>query len=250
MPLSSSACRRRARWGREDHPVHALPRRAVILAVPAVVAVPVPEHRLPGRAGTSMVAIPTWGEAVRDRDLADHGTRPCSCGWAGSSPSCDRQPDLADDLADRLANTDGIEEIVGLTGPGLRRDHAFIALAVIVGTFFVQEGHRRVRVQVRERIIRTSRMTTSRSTYLPLHVNMARVVPVIFTASMPSHPPRSASSSYATALDFTTIFRVRSSAYIVGESLLHHHLHLFSLRSHSVPVARRRPEEVLIFVAA
>src|SRR3954465_259745 len=64
----------------------------------------------------------------------------------------------------------------------------FIALAVIVGIVFVQEGQRRIPVQYAKRIV-GRRMTTGGSTYLPLRVNMAGVIPVIFAASIMAFPP-------------------------------------------------------------
>src|SRR4051812_47096411 len=55
----------------------------------------------------------------------------------------------------------------------------FIALAVIVGIVYVQEGQRRIPVQYAKRVV-GRRMTTGGQTYLPLRVNMAGVIPVIF----------------------------------------------------------------------
>ncbi|KKK87971.1 hypothetical protein LCGC14_2747900, partial [marine sediment metagenome] len=59
----------------------------------------------------------------------------------------------------------------------------FIALAVITGIVFIQEGQRRIPVQYAKRVI-GRRMTGGGSTSLPLRVNMAGVIPVIFAASM------------------------------------------------------------------
>src|SRR5215217_3166973 len=64
----------------------------------------------------------------------------------------------------------------------------FIALAVIVGIVFVQEGQRRIPVQYAKRVV-GRRMTTGGQTYLPLRVNMAGVIPVIFAASIMAFPP-------------------------------------------------------------
>src|SRR5580765_1876246 len=55
----------------------------------------------------------------------------------------------------------------------------FIALAVVAGIVFVQEGQRRIPVQYAKRVI-GRRMTSGGQTYLPLRVNMAGVIPVIF----------------------------------------------------------------------
>src|SRR5918997_114071 len=59
----------------------------------------------------------------------------------------------------------------------------FVALAVIVAIVFVQKGHRPIPVQYAKRVV-GRRMTTGGSTYLPLRVNMAGVIPVIFAASI------------------------------------------------------------------
>src|SRR5215216_7511442 len=48
----------------------------------------------------------------------------------------------------------------------------FVALAVIVGIVYVQEGQRRIPVQYAKRVV-GRRMTTGGQTYLPLRVNMA-----------------------------------------------------------------------------
>src|SRR3954452_1292973 len=64
----------------------------------------------------------------------------------------------------------------------------FIALAVIVAIVFVQEGQRRIPVQYAKRVV-GRKMTSGGSTYLPLRVNMAGVIPVIFAASIMAFPP-------------------------------------------------------------
>ncbi len=64
----------------------------------------------------------------------------------------------------------------------------FIALAVIASIVFVQEGQRRIPIQYAKRVI-GRRMTQGGQTYLPLRVNMAGVIPVIFAASIMAFPP-------------------------------------------------------------
>jgi preprotein translocase subunit SecY len=93
----------------------------------------------------------------------------------------------------------------------------FIALAVIVGIVFVQEGQRRIPVQYAKRIV-GRRMTTGGSTYLPLRVNMAGVIPVIFAASIMAFPPTIGQLlNTPAALDFAAFFSPNSWAYVVGE---------------------------------
>ncbi len=93
----------------------------------------------------------------------------------------------------------------------------FIALAVIVAIVFVQEGQRRIPVQYAKRVV-GRKMTSGGSTYLPLRVNMAGVIPVIFAASIMAFPPTIAQLlNTPAALDFAAFFSPSSWAYVVGE---------------------------------
>ncbi len=96
----------------------------------------------------------------------------------------------------------------------------FIGLAVIVFIVFMQEGQRRIPVQYAKRVV-GRRMSGGGSTYLPLRVNMAGVIPVIFAASLMAFPPTIGTLSQASwARDFSAFFSPNGWAYIVGESLL------------------------------
>jgi len=93
----------------------------------------------------------------------------------------------------------------------------FLALAVIVAIVFVQEGQRRIPVQYAKRIV-GRRMTSGGSTYLPLRVNMAGVIPVIFAASIMAFPPTIGQLlNTPAALDFAAFFSPEGWAYVVGE---------------------------------
>jgi preprotein translocase subunit SecY len=96
----------------------------------------------------------------------------------------------------------------------------FIALAVIVAIVFVQEGQRRIPVQYAKRVV-GRRMTSGGSTYLPLRVNMAGVIPVIFAASIMAFPPTVGQLFGGTQTnfwnDFATFFSPNSWPYVVGE---------------------------------
>jgi preprotein translocase subunit SecY len=93
----------------------------------------------------------------------------------------------------------------------------FIALAVIVAIVFVQEGQRRIPVQYAKRMV-GRKMTSGGSTYLPLRVNMAGVIPVIFAASIMAFPPTIGQLlNTPAALDFAAFFSPSSWAYVVGE---------------------------------
>jgi preprotein translocase subunit SecY len=93
----------------------------------------------------------------------------------------------------------------------------FIALAVILGIVFIQEGQRRIPVQYAKRIV-GRRMTTGGSTYLPLRVNMAGVIPVIFAASIMAFPPTIGQFSNAGwAQDVSAFFDPNDWAFVIGE---------------------------------
>jgi preprotein translocase subunit SecY len=94
----------------------------------------------------------------------------------------------------------------------------FIALAVIVGIVFIQEGQRRIPVQYAKRVV-GRRMTSGGSTYLPLRVNMAGVIPVIFAASLMAFPPTIGQLSQAGwAQDVSAFFNPNGWAFVAGES--------------------------------
>jgi preprotein translocase subunit SecY len=96
----------------------------------------------------------------------------------------------------------------------------FIALAVIVAIVFVQEGQRRIPVQYAKRVV-GRRMTSGGSTYLPLRVNMAGVIPVIFAASIMAFPPTMGQLLGGTGdnfwNDFAVFFNPDGWAYVAGE---------------------------------
>ena len=64
----------------------------------------------------------------------------------------------------------------------------FLALGVVAAVVFIQEGQRRIPIQYAKRVI-GRRMSSGGQTYLPLRVNMAGVIPVIFAASIMAFPP-------------------------------------------------------------
>ncbi len=57
------------------------------------------------------------------------------------------------------------------------------ALAIVIGVVFVEQGQRRIPVQYAKRMV-GRRMYGGTSTYLPLKVNQAGVIPVIFASSL------------------------------------------------------------------
>src|SRR6185503_3410918 len=61
--------------------------------------------------------------------------------------------------------------------------YAVIALGVIAAIIFIQEGQRRIPVQYAKRV-RGTRVYSGTSTHIPLRVNSAGVIPIIFAISI------------------------------------------------------------------
>jgi preprotein translocase subunit SecY len=96
----------------------------------------------------------------------------------------------------------------------------FIALAVIAAIVFIQEGQRRIPVQYAKRVV-GRRMAGGGQTYLPLRVNMAGVIPVIFAASLMAFPPTVGELIQSPwARDLSAFFSPNGAAYLIGESIL------------------------------
>jgi preprotein translocase subunit SecY len=88
-----------------------------------------------------------------------------------------------------------------ITGPdGLLRIIPFVIIAIVViaGVVFINEGQRRIPVQYASRM-RGRRMTQATTQYLPLKVTMAGVIPIIFAISILLFPAQIA--QYFTASD-------------------------------------------------
>jgi preprotein translocase subunit SecY len=95
-----------------------------------------------------------------------------------------------------------------------------IAIGVIAAIVYIQEGQRRIPVQYAKRVV-GRRMSGGGSTYLPLRVNMAGVIPVIFAASLMAFPPTIGELIHSKAArDFSVFFNPNGTAYIIGESIL------------------------------
>jgi len=93
----------------------------------------------------------------------------------------------------------------------------FIALAVVAAVVFMQEGQRRIPIQYAKRVI-GRRMSGGGQTYLPLRVNMAGVIPVIFAASIMAFPP-TVGQLIPGAEGLANFFSPNGWAYIVGETV-------------------------------
>jgi preprotein translocase subunit SecY len=101
-------------------------------------------------------------------------------------------------------------------GPMERLFFPLIALAVVAAVVFVQEGQRRIPIQYAKRMV-GRRMTAGGATYLPLRVNMAGVIPVIFAAALLAFPPTIATYFPATRGFVDRHFQPSDLSYLLVE---------------------------------
>ena len=94
-----------------------------------------------------------------------------------------------------------------------------VSIAVVVAVVFVQEGQRRIPVQYARRQL-GNRQTTGGSTYMPLRVNMAGVIPVIFAAAILAIPSTVASFVPAWNGWVARNFQFTSWEYLTTEAVL------------------------------
>jgi preprotein translocase subunit SecY len=72
-------------------------------------------------------------------------------------------------------------------GPMEKLFFPLVALGIVVSVVFVQEGQRRIPIQYAKQMV-GRRQSGGGSTYMPLRVNMAGVIPVIFAAALLAIP--------------------------------------------------------------
>jgi preprotein translocase subunit SecY len=94
-----------------------------------------------------------------------------------------------------------------------------VALGVIVAVVYIQEGQRRIPIQYAKRMV-GRRQTAGGSTYMPLRVNMAGVIPVIFAAAVMALPPTIASFFPSTQEFVNSHFQFNSLPYLATEAFL------------------------------
>jgi preprotein translocase subunit SecY len=96
-----------------------------------------------------------------------------------------------------------------------------IALAVVVGVIWITTGERRVPVQYAKRVV-GRRMMGGQSTFIPLKVNMAGVIPVIFASSVMMIIPTFSQFLGTSGVGgwFTRTFGPTTFLYIIGEAIL------------------------------
>ncbi|HEX5557537.1 MAG TPA: preprotein translocase subunit SecY [Gaiellales bacterium] len=95
-----------------------------------------------------------------------------------------------------------------------------VVFGVIVAVVFVQEGIRKIPIQYAKRMV-GRRMTTGGSTYLPLRVNMAGVIPVIFAAAIMAFPPTVGQIvPWTIAHDLARFLQPGGWPFLIGEATL------------------------------
>jgi preprotein translocase subunit SecY len=104
-------------------------------------------------------------------------------------------------------------------GPLEKLFFPLVAIAVVVAVVFVQEGQRRIPIQYAKRMV-GRRQTAGGSTYMPLRVNMAGVIPVIFAAALLALPQTISSFAPNTQSFVNTHFSPNSYTYLGVEAFL------------------------------
>jgi preprotein translocase subunit SecY len=94
-----------------------------------------------------------------------------------------------------------------------------IAVGIVAAVVFVQEGQRRIPIQYAKRMV-GRRMTTGGATYLPLRVNMAGVIPVIFAAALLAFPATIAQYFPSTQSFVNDHFQPGNLTYLLIEAAL------------------------------
>jgi len=104
-------------------------------------------------------------------------------------------------------------------GPMEKLFFPLIALGIVVAVVYIQEGQRRIPIQYAKRMI-GRKMTSGESTYMPLRVNMAGVIPIIFAAAVMAFPPTIAQFFPQTQTFINRHFSPSSLGYLLFEAFL------------------------------
>src|SRR5205809_4839212 len=104
-------------------------------------------------------------------------------------------------------------------GPMEKLFFPLVAIGVVVAVVFIQEGQRRIPIQDAKQMV-GRRMTSGGSTYMPLRVNMAGVIPVIFAAAVLAFPPTVGEFIPSTQSFVNRHFQPSSWGYLLTEAAL------------------------------
>ncbi len=114
----------------------------------------------------------------------------------------------------------GLNNLFTNNNPGIWVAMAVVALLVVAGVIFVTQGQRRIPVQYAKRVV-GRKVYGGQSTYLPLRVNMAGVIPVIFASSVLMFPVTlAAMTPWGWAKRLSEIFSPGSWWYLLLEVIL------------------------------
>jgi preprotein translocase subunit SecY len=104
--------------------------------------------------------------------------------------------------------------------PGLWVAMGVVALLVVIFIIYVTQGQRRIPVQYAKRVV-GRKVYGGQSTYLPLRINMAGVIPVIFASSVLLFPVTLAQMTpWSWTQKLAEVFKPASWWYIVAEVIL------------------------------
>ena len=104
-------------------------------------------------------------------------------------------------------------------GPTENLFYPLIFLGVTAAVVFIQEGQRKIPIQYARRVV-GRRITSGGSTYMPLRVNMAGVIPIIFAAAVLAFPPTIAQFFTTTQKFINTWFTPSDWTYLLLEGFL------------------------------
>jgi preprotein translocase subunit SecY len=104
-------------------------------------------------------------------------------------------------------------------GPLEKLFFPLIALGIIVAVVFIQEGQRRIPIQYAKQMV-GRRQVGGGSTYMPLRVNMAGVIPIIFAAAVLALPQTVGSFSPNAQTFINRHFAYSSLTYLFVEAFL------------------------------
>jgi preprotein translocase subunit SecY len=104
-------------------------------------------------------------------------------------------------------------------GPTTKLVYPLLLIGVVVAIVFIQEGQRRIPIQYARRMV-GRRMTAGGSTYMPLRVNMAGVIPIIFAAAILAFPPTIAQFFPQTQTFINNNFAPHNTSYLLIEAFL------------------------------
>ena len=95
-----------------------------------------------------------------------------------------------------------------------------VAIAVVVAVVFVMEGQRRIPVQYARRQLGGRQSSSSSSTYMPLSVVMAGVIPIIFAAAVLALPQTVGSFKVSWQVWIQNNFNPNGWEYLLTEGIL------------------------------